>query len=93
MQARFDRFSYIAASRTFVTDASDIAGRGTPFHFVSGNRPGVTLVGRTGRTADYMVVGEIRNDGDVSGWNLAPTPESEQANPACKGTKMLIAND
>ncbi len=99
MTASYSKFDYSKPTRTWVSEASDIAGPlngGQPlFHQVYPDAAdlGLTLVGKTGQQVDYVVCEEVCNEGDLVGWKLCPTKESAKRVPGCVGTKMLIAND
>lgn len=48
---------------------------------------------KTGNVTRWAVAKEVRNDGEIMGWSLVPTPESIQRQPVLEGYCITLLND
>ena len=54
---------------------------------------GFTMVSaKTGKVANFYFVGPLMSNGELGGWELAPTSEAIKNNPGLRGTKVFIFN-
>ena len=90
-----DKFTYYAASRSFVTDASDLQDQHlNPLYDDAIDVGLVIQSAKTGKLIRYYMNSVVRDDdGDAAAWKYLPTTESIREVPECAGTSVTVFND
>lgn len=82
----YTRFTWHKETRAFVAEQSELR------EWILGER--IRLVGKKSKVLYQQSRTLFSADGEeIQGWELEPTPESQQAVPSCRGTKIVIFND
>jgi hypothetical protein len=95
MHALTSQFSYNAKDKTFVADASDLPDSVFEQVFPDSADTGIKLVShKTWKESIWYLTYTVRNtEGEVTGWELRPTPMSRKQIPSLANAKMIIFND
>jgi len=97
MNATTAKFSYNAAEKLFVTEASDLGPVGTHyFHQIYPDAADIGLIltsHRTGHEATFYLDHTETQEGEIKWWNLKPTTETVRKVPTLAGATLRIFND
>ncbi len=90
-----NRFTWIAATREFVAELSDLRGVEFERAYPDACDMGLRIISeQTGEEAVFVVEKEQRNhEGELEYIQLKPTRESVRQSPNLRGTKMTLFND